>query len=478
MEAAPHSFIDGAPIPADGELLTLINPFTMGSVCAITDVSPVVVDLAARNANRAFLRNRDRSVAERARWLENCADTLSAHVDEIVELLVSDIGKPRRSATFEVRRSVAFVRLCAAQILSLECTVPVLDATDAGHGHMGFTNRVPYGVVAAITPFNAPVNLLIQKVVPALAAGNAVVVKPHPAGTRAALKIAELFAAAGLPPGLLNVVTGDRGPATALVRHPLVRAVTFTGGSPAGNALVRAAGAKKFVAELGSNAANIVLADADLKDAARSIARAAFEASGQQCISAQRVIVERCAMDTFLQAFVSAASELVVGDPGLETTDVGPMVSVAAADRVEKMLADTISKGSRYALTPRRENCVISPAIIVNAEFDTPLWQDEVFGPAVTVHAAESPSHALSMANDSPFGLQGALFTASLDCALAFAKSFDVGSLWINEPSRFRLDTVPFGGVKDSGYGREGVRYAIEEMSQLKFVGIRVRATM
>jgi acyl-CoA reductase-like NAD-dependent aldehyde dehydrogenase len=370
-------------------------------------------------------------------------------------------------------RGVQFLRACASALQHFAGEVVPVDAAALGAGHFGFTRHVPYGVVAGITPFNAPVNLLVQKLGPALAAGNAMVVKPHPAGLRTARAVAEIMLASGLPEGLFNVVSGDRAAAAALVRHPLVRAVTFTGGTAGGRALMREAGLKKFVAELGSNAANVVLADADLADAARKIAGAAFEASGQQCISAQRVIVEQGAYDRFLPLFVAAAQALRVGAAREDTTDVGPMVSLAAADRVMAMCADAIARGARYALQPKRDGCIVSPAILVDVPRDAQLWTDEVFGPAAVVVPVADIDAALAAANDSPFGLQGAVFTRSLAAAFRFSEELEVGSLWVNEASRFRLDMYPFGGVKDSGIGREGVRYAIEEMSQLRFVGIK-----
>jgi acyl-CoA reductase-like NAD-dependent aldehyde dehydrogenase len=351
---------------------------------------------------------------------------------------------------------------------------PPLDSVINGANHLGFTRRVPYGVVAGITPFNAPINLLVQKVAPAIAAGNAIVVKPAPAGTRAALRLAELLLEAGWPKDLFNVVTGDRETAAALVRHPDVRAVSFTGGTAAGDALARLAGAKKFVAELGSNAANIVMADADLDEAAKKIAGAAFEASGQQCISAQRILVEEQVLPGFLQRFVAAASALGAGRADDPKTDVGPMVSAAAADRVMAMCEEALKRGARYELQPRRDGALVSPGILVEVPSAARLWREEVFGPIAIVVPFKGAEEALRLANDSPFGLQGAVFTKSLTTALRFAEEFEVGSLWINEASRFRLDMYPFGGVKQSGVGREGVRYAIEELSHLKFTGIRL----
>jgi len=344
--------------------------------------------------------------------------------------------------------------------------------TPPGAGHFGFVRHVPYGVVAGITPFNAPVNLLVQKVAPAIAAGNAIIVKPAPAGTRTALKLASLFQGAGWPENLFTVVTGDRETAAALATHDLVRAVSFTGSTSGGEALARAAGAKKFLAELGSNAANIVLDDADVATAAKKIASAAFEASGQQCISAQRVLVARSRLDEFLGAFVEAAKALKVGAAGDPKTDVGPMVSASAAERVMAMCADAISTGARYALEPSCHGATVSPGILVNVSTGSRLWREEVFGPIALVAAFDSIDQAIELANDSPFGLQGAIFTRDLGTILRFSDDFDVGALWVNEATRFRLDGYPFGGVKHSGVGREGVRYAIEELSQLKFIGM------
>jgi acyl-CoA reductase-like NAD-dependent aldehyde dehydrogenase len=401
------------------------------------------------------------------------ADAIEGARDEFVRLLVADIGKPHKAAMFEAQRSAAFLRACAAQLVSFGVESVPLDAAPAGAGRIGITRRVPYGVVAAIAPFNAPISLFCQKVGPAIAVGNAVVVKPHPAGTRVALRAAELFVAGGLPKGLCNIVTGDREAARLLVSHPKVGAVTFTGGTAAGDALVRAAGAKKFVAELGSNAANVVLADAHVDDAAKRIAAAAFEASGQQCISAQRVIVEAPVYDTFVSAFVAATRELKVGDASNTDTSIGPMVSLAAAKRVMEMVKAAIAAGARFALEPRQKDCLVSPGILLDVPRTAAMWCDEAFGPVALVERARNVDDALELANDSPFGLQGAIFTRSLESAMRFSEDFEVGSLWVNEASRFRLDMYPFGGMKRSGFGREGVRYAMEELSQLKFTGLR-----
>jgi acyl-CoA reductase-like NAD-dependent aldehyde dehydrogenase len=452
----------------------IVSPNDETVVASIVESNPAIVDEAAKSAHAAYLGHRESTVAVRAGWLNAAAAEIEKSEAAIVASLVKAIGKPRRAATFEAKRGPAFLRATAAQLAHLSGEVLPLDSVPMGAGRFGFTTRIPYGVVATITPFNAPANLLAQKLAPALAMGNAVIAKPSPPGTEVTLLYAEALKRAGVPDGLFNVTPGGRETALALVAHPLVAAVTMTGGTAAGRELARAAGAKKFVAELGSNAANIVCADADLADAAQRIAAAAFEASGQQCISAQRVIVERSAYARFLELFSAAAQKLKVGDPEDPATDVGPMVSRAAADRVMAMVEDAVAKGARLVLAPKRQGCILSPAIVTDPPTNARLLLEEAFGPVVTVQAADDLDQALALANASEFGLQGACFTTNLDTAFRISRRFNVGSLWVNEASRFRLDTYPFGGVGASGYGREGVRYAMEEMSQWKFTGIRL----
>lgn len=439
----------------------------------IEEAGRIGVDLAVDFAGEAFRRHRKAPLAIRIAWLKAGAAALRAAANEIADLICEDVGKPIRMARFEASRGADFLEACAAAVPHLKGEVLPLDAAAAGAGLIGMTRRVPFGVVAGITPFNAPVNLLVQKVAPAIAVGNAIVVKPALSGARVALRLAQLFTEAGWPDGMFTVVTGDRETAIALASHPGVSAISFTGGTAAGNALVRAAGARKFLAELGSNAANVVLADADLGFAASRIATAGFEASGQQCISAQRILVDRTVIDKFLPLLVTAARALKVGSASDPTTDVGPMVHLAAAERVMAMVEDAVDRGATIALQPHRNGATVSPGILVNLSRQARLWTEEVFGPVVIVTPFDTIDHAIELANDSEFGLQGAVFTKSLSSAMRFADDMEVGSLWINEASRFRLDSYPFGGTKQSGIGREGVQYAMEELSQLKFIGIR-----
>src|SRR5438128_6169034 len=351
----------GGPVKFVAGLSPLVCPIDETVASQIIESDAKIVDAAVKHAHAAFLKHQDATTAKRVEWILAAADAIDRSEAEIVRSLVRFIGKPRRAATFEAKRVGAFLRACAAQAPHLAGEVLPLDAAAAGAGRFGFTVRVPYGVVAAVTPFNGPANLLIQKVAPALAVGNAVVVKPSPPGTEVALLMAQALKTAGVPDGLFNVVPGGRETARLLAAHPLVAVVTLTGSTAAGHELVRAAGAKKFVGELGSNAANIVLADADLGDAATRIAGAAFEASGQQCISAQRVIVERSVYEKFLDLFVAAAKKLKLGEPEDHSMDVDPMISSAAADRVEAMVADAVAKGAKLVLKSDRRGAILGP---------------------------------------------------------------------------------------------------------------------
>lgn len=448
--------------PASGNVIARIRD------CGVDDVEACVAI-----ARRAFAQHRRVSRYIRIGWLQSAANAMSEQSDELAAMVSEDVGKPIRVARFEASRGAGFLRATAAAAAELGSEVLPLDALAAGAGTVGMTRRVPFGVIAGIIPFNAPINLLLQKVAPAIAMGNAIVVKPALSGTRVALALSKIMIESGLPEGLLTVLTGDKDTALGLAAHSDVDAVTFTGGTEAGNSLVRAAGAKKFLAELGSNSANIVMADASLNRTAEKIALAAFEASGQQCVSAQRVLVESTVCEAFSAKLVEAAQRLRVGPADDPMTDLGPMVHIGAAKRVMAMVEDAVSRGARVLLQPRLDGATVSPGILTNVPRDARLWREEVFGPIVVVAPFENVAEATEMANDTPFGLQGAVFTNDLNATLRFADDLDVGSLWINEPSRFRLDTCPFGGVKQSGIGREGVRYALEELSQIKFIGIR-----
>jgi len=462
--------IEGAP---GQPVIQLVSPWSGQPAGSLHRVGKGGVETAVGSARRAYLTHRAAPAAERIAWLQAAATEIEKAAERIIESAILVVGKPRRAAGFEVQRSAQFVRACAAQLTSFGGETIPLDVAKPGAGLFGFTQRTPFGVVGAITPFNAPSNLLLQKVAPALATGNAVVVKPAPEGTPIAFILAECFAKAGLPAGLFNVVAGGAEEAQALAAHTDVAYVTITGGTAAGRALAAAAGAKPVVGELGGNSANIVCTDANLSDAVTRIVPSAFEASGQQCISAQRIIVEESVLDRFLTLFVERTKNLAVGDPSQEATDVGPVVNARAAQRIMDVIEEAERAGAKIVLAPRREGCVISPTVIQSSDPDLRIVKEEIFGPVVVVIPAKDVTDAIRIANASEFGLQASCFTGSLDTAFRMSRELEIGSVWINEGSRFRLDNYPFGGVGASGYGREGVRFAMEAFTQWKFTGIR-----
>jgi acyl-CoA reductase-like NAD-dependent aldehyde dehydrogenase len=457
-----------------GQPVEITNPWSGMRAARIQPAGVELVEMAVGAAAEAFRRYRSAGMAERSTWLSNAAAELERASESAVEAAVADIGKPRRAARFEIGRSIAFLRACARSIHEVTGEVLPLDSAANGTGLHGFTRRVPYGVVAAVTPFNAPANLLVQKLGPALVTGNAVIAKPSLEGTRVALIIADCFARAGLPAGLLGILPGGSEDALALAAHRDTAWVTLTGGAAAGEALARAAGPKRFVGELGGNSANIVCQDANLEDAAARIVPSAFEASGQQCISAQRVIVEAPVFDRFLELFLAATRRLRTGDPDVLETDLGPVVNARAADRIESMIEEARARGARIICGPNRKGCVIDPTIIVDAPEDARVVREEVFGPVAVILSARDPDDATRLANGSDLGLQASCFTNSLDTAFKVADALNVGAVWVNEGSRFRLDNYPFGGMGRSGHGREGVRYAMEEYTQWKFTGVRL----
>ncbi len=451
---------------------TCVAPFDGRLLAEVEQADGADIDRAVATAEQAWRARRRAAAHERAAWLRQAADAIEGVAPALVDTLVAVVGKPRRLCAAEVRRGQALLRLCAEELARMHGENLALDGVPGGEGLWGLTRREPFGIVAAITPFNAPVNLLLQKVGPALAMGNAVIVKPAPEGAMTALQMAEV-AADAIPPGLLTVLPGGPEVALDLAGRTEVRAVTLTGGAAAGEAVHAAAGVKPVYLELGSSSPNLVCADADLERAATEIAGAAFGASGQQCISAQRVIVERPVLDSFTELFVAAARRLVVGDPADAATDIGPLVNERAADRVRRHLDDAADRGGKIVLDGRAHGLCFGPCIVRDVPADALVCREEVFGPVAVVLGADSLDDAIALANDSELGLQASCFTSSLDSAMRAAEDLRAGSVWINEPTRFRLDTYPFGGYGKSGIGREGVRYAMEALSQLKFVGLR-----
>jgi acyl-CoA reductase-like NAD-dependent aldehyde dehydrogenase len=409
---------------------------------------------------------------KRAEILVRVAGALGRRHEEAARLISDEAGKPLKAARVEAARAMSTYTFAAVEARKLAGEMVPMDAAQAGEGKLAFTLRRPIGVVGAISPFNFPLNLVAHKIAPALAAGCAVVLKPASQTPLSALLLAELEEEAGLPPGWLNVVVGPAAEiGDVLVDDERVRLITFTGSSGVGWELKRRAPKKRVNLELGNATPVIVAADADVAAAAAKLAQNAFSFAGQSCISVQRIYVERGAYDLFLREFLPLVETLKLGDPADEETDVGPVIDEDARDRI----LDWIRSTSGEILTGGElEGDLIRPTVIANPAPEDKVSCEEVFGPVCTVSAVDSIDEAIRLANGTRYGLQGGIFTASLDTALRAAQELDFGGVTVNEAPTFRSDQMPYGGVKDSGNTREGPHYAVREMTEERLVVVEL----
>jgi len=333
----------------------------------------------------------------------------------------------------------------------------------------------PVGVVAAITPFNAPVNQLMHKVPAAIAAGCPVVFKPSELTPACAAEIVAILEESGLEPGFLNLVHGDHAIGSAMTGDPRTAAIPFTGSVAAGRAIQAAAGLRPTVLELGNSSPNVVHADADLELAASAIVKGGFSYSGQLCVSVQRMLVAAEVIDEFVPILAEKARALEVGDPMAESTDVGPMISEAAAERAERTVAAAVERGAELVCGGGRDSSLMQPTVLLRPHADDPVVCDEVFAPIVGVQPYDGIAEAIELANSTPFGLSAGVFTDSTDVAFALARGIDAGTVNVNDASTVRADVSPFAGLKDSGVGREGIRYAIRQFLDEKLVAFALR---
>jgi glyceraldehyde-3-phosphate dehydrogenase (NADP+) len=349
------------------------------------------------------------------------------------------------------------------------------DASPGGETKMGFYIRVPVGVVLAITPFNVPLNLACHKVAPAIAAGNAVILKPATATPLADLMLGQVLLDAGMPPEAISVITGRGGDiGSLLISDPRVRVVTFTGSPEVGECITKTAGLKKCAMELGSNSCAIVMDDADLADAALRIRRGGYAVAGQVCISVQRVIVHQVVYDAFLGKLVPLVAGIRTGDQLDPSTDMGPMVSEDEAKRVENWIEEAVQSGAKCLLPVKRDGAILSPTVLVDVTPEMKVWAKEAFGPLVVVVKCRDFDHAIELANTSDYGLQAGIFTKNLDYALRAVREIEVGGVMVNDVPAYRADAMPYGGVKLSGFGREGPKFAIEEMTEIRVVAFQM----
>ncbi len=408
---------------------------------------------------------------KRAEILVRVAGYLGRRHEEAARLISDEAGKPMKAARIEASRAMSTYTMAAVEARKLAGDVVPMDASQAGEGKLAFTLRVPRGVVGAISPFNFPLNLVAHKIAPALSAGCAVVLKPASATPLSALFLAELEQEAGLPPGWLNVLVGPSAEiGDVLVEDERVAVLTFTGSGEVGWKLAERAPRKNVLLELGNATPVIVEPDADVDAAAALLSGHAFSFAGQSCISVQRIYVHRDVHDRFVDQFVPKVDALVVGDPGDDDTDVGPVIDPDAKQRILEWIDEARTGGAEILAGGGEEDGLIRPTVIANPPPDAHVSCDEVFGPVVTVSPYDTLDEAIALANGTRYGLQAGIFTSNVKTALRAARELDFGGVTVNEAPTFRADQMPYGGVKDSGNTREGPAYAVRELTEERLV--------
>ena len=417
-------------------------------------------------------RQRRTAAYERQAVLRRAGDLADERVEDLAQTICLETGKTLAEATAEASRAGDLLRLSGFEGAQLYGDSLPLDAhRGAGQRRLGLTVHQPCGVVVAITPFNYPLLLVLHKIAPALAAGNAVVLKPARQTPLTALKLVEILLAAGLPLDAISCLTGSGAElGNALCTDSRVRKISFTGSTSTGEAITRAAGVKKLSLELGASCPVAILPDADLELAASAVAAGGFTNAGQVCIAVQRVLVDRGIASNFIDAVVAKVEAIRTGDPLNAETTMGSLISEKEARRVERMVRAESANGARVVVGGERDGAVMSPTVVVDVDPASPLSQEELFGPAVAVTTVPDVDTAIRLANGTRYGLGAGVFTSNVNSALRFAREVDAGSIQINWTPLWRADLMPYGGLKASGIGKEGPRWAVEEMTELKTV--------
>jgi acyl-CoA reductase-like NAD-dependent aldehyde dehydrogenase len=458
-----------------GERDVIRLPYDGSPVADAPRGTPELVDRAVRAAREAAPQIAALTNNQRAELIERIAALIRRDLADYAWLIAAETGKPIQEARGEAERSLQTLIASAQAARELAGEVVPIDAAAIGAGRLGFTVREPVGVIGVITPFNVPLNLALHKLGPAMAAGNAVVHKPGEQTPLSALRLAQTFEEAGAIPGAYNVVTGPGAEVgAALVESPGVDMITFTGSVPVGKWIRAHSGLKKVTLELGGNSAVILEPEADLSAAVPRVIQGGYAHSGQICISVQRVYVHESIEREFVERLAAAVAALKLGHPFEDSTQVSSLISEKAARRVEEWTAEAVNHGARRIAGGDRRNTTIVPGFLTGVPSNTRFMQQELFGPLVAVNTYRTLDEAIDAVNDSPYGLQAGIYTDNLKRAFQSARRLRVGGVLINDVPTFRADHMPYGGVKESGIGREGPRYAVEEMTESKLICWRV----
>jgi len=453
------------------EKIEVRNPYDNSLVDTVPSGGVEDVEAALRAAEEGFRTSRGLPVHKRIEILYGAAQIVRSRQEEFARTIATEGSKTIREARKEASRCVDTLTISAEEARRIAGETIPFDSRQGSENRLGYYYRFPIGIIAAITPFNDPLNLVAHKVGPGIAGGNAVVLKPATVTPLSALKLAEALIEAGLPWNILNVVTGHASRiADALVTDPRVRMISFTGGTQAGLEIVKKAGLKKIGMELGSNSPVIVMDDCDLESAVENSVSGAFWTVGQNCIGVQRIYVHEKVYDEFEARFVARTRKMKVGRQLDETTDMGPMITEGEARRVEEWVKEAAGLGARLLTGGKRKGTLFEPTVFAGMPGAARLDREEVFGPVVNLYKVASLDEAIRLSNGVRYGLHGAIFTRSLDNAFKAIRELEVGGVIVNDSTDYRIDMMPFGGVKWSGLGREGIKFALLEMTEPKVV--------
>jgi len=466
--------LDGGWV-TQGTIAEIHSPFDQSTVSAVTLASRQQAEQAVAAAVRAFELTRRLPAFERQRILHAISQSISQRHEELARSICQEAGKPIKTARAEVDRAVFTFTIAAEEAGRIGGEFLPLDLQAFTAGRWGLVRRYPIGAIAAITPFNFPLNLVAHKIAPAIACGCTMVLKPAPQTPTPALLLAEIVEKAGWPAGALNVLPLSNEDAAPLISDDRLAMLTFTGSAPVGWQLKSKAGKKRVTLELGGNAGAIIHSDADLDHAAERCVTGGFSYAGQSCISVQRILVQSSVYDKFLDKFLAGVAKLQTGDPMDATTDVGPLIRPSDAARVESWIKEAVAAGAKLWCGGKRTGSLIEPTVLTHTTPTMKVNCEEVFAPVKTVEPYDDFRQALATVNDSPYGLQAGLFTRDANLIFQAYDELQVGGLIVGDVPTFRVDHMPYGGVKDSGLGREGLRYSIEEMTERKLLVMNLK---
>ena len=467
------AFLLGGEWVSKEESLPVIYPYSGQKVAEVSKANEEDVSRAIELAKEGHRHMASLTPYERYSILMRASQILSQRAEEFAKTLVLEVGKTIREARTEVQRAIQTLIFSAEEAKRVGGEVIPIDAHPNGKGKVGFYVREPVGIVSAITPFNFPLNLSMHKVAPALACGNAVILKPSERTPLTPLMLGEVLLEAGLPPKALSILPGYGDVGRAMTTHPDVRVVSFTGSRKVGELIAKQAGIKKVVLELGSNSAIILHRDGDLKKAVQKTVLGGYAIAGQVCISVQRVFVHEELFHRFLEELKEAVSKLKLGDPMEEDTDVGPMIAVSEVQRIQEWIEEAKQEGAKLiagGVVKEEKTPLLSPTIVSLVPTHVKLYREEAFAPVVVVNPYREIEEAINMVNESEYGLQVGVFTRDIGIAWECIRKIKAGGVLINEGPNFRADHMPYGGVKFSGIGREGPRFAVEDYTEIKMV--------